>query len=95
MAGAGVRAPLAAAHQHNAGPSAGHHAASAPGPGLPPGTVRFCAVPALSLGKFSLMLMVPGISGLGKRSRAGRQGHAPPQYDLRLNSNTLENGVLA
>lgn len=53
MAGAGLRAPLAAAHQHNAGPSAGHHAASAPGPGLPPGTVRFCAVPALSLGKFS------------------------------------------
>lgn len=35
MAGAGVRAPLAA-RQHNAGPSAGHHSASAPGPGLPP-----------------------------------------------------------
>lgn len=81
MAGAGVRAPLAA-RQHNAGPSAGHHSASAPGPGLQPppphaGTVRFCAVPALSLGKFTvLMLMVPGSSGLAGEAVTGRASGA-------------------
>lgn len=46
-------------------------------PRPPPGTVRFCAVPALSLGKFTvLMLMVPGSSGLAGEAVTGRASGA-------------------
>ena len=89
MAGAGIPAPLAA-HRHDAGLSVLHCSASAPAPGPPPGTARFCAVPALSLGKFTVL--VPAARGscrLEKRSRAGHQGHAPRRHDLHLNRATL------
>lgn len=55
-----------------------------------PGTTCFCAVPAPSLGKFTVLYAAAqGSSRLEKRSRAGHQGHAPHGYDLRLDSNTL------
>lgn len=55
-----------------------------------PGTVCFCAVPAPSLGKFTVLIPAAlGSSRLEKRPQAGHQGHTLHQYDLCLDSNTL------